>query len=82
MRGAGISEEAVVATRSIASCKKDSGGLRTCWERVVTEGTETSCALGARIGQSSPDHLQHSCRKEVKMEEEKDKHHSCKQTGE
>ena len=33
------------------------------------------------MSQSSLDHLQHSCRKEVKMEEDKDEHCLCKQTG-
>ena len=43
MRGAGISEKAVVATGGIASWKKDSSGLKTHWERIVTGGPETSC---------------------------------------
>jgi len=43
------------------------------------EGQKLVMGLGARIRQSSLDHLQHGCRKEVKMEEDKDERHLCNQ---
>lgn len=49
MRGAGISEEVIVAAGGVASWKTNSCGLRTCWEKVVTERSETSCG-----GQDQP----------------------------
>lgn len=55
--------------------------MRTSWDRVGTRGQNLAVAVRARISQSSLEHLQHSYRKEVKMEQDKDQHLLCKQTG-
>lgn len=74
MRGEGVSEDATGSYRWHSFLEKVQRwleSLRTCWERFVTGGQKLAVSIGTWISQSSLNHLQHSDRKEVKVEKDK-----------